>query len=248
MNLGFFRGLTINIANSLPIMTGIGLWLDARNAASLSLSSNKITSWKDSGANTYTLTQSNTISQPTYNATAYNSKPGIVFSGSNFLVGNNYTGATLSYPATLCYVISNYTGGLIMYKGSSSYDWSAYNKKIWMTSGGNSEASRGYQASFVGNSCGYRYTNSSSSSQFVVVCVALTSSTNIDYYFDGVLQPSTSLFFTNWPDSGSNISIGCPSTVTASPFIGNLHELVHYNKVLTSSEISTLSTFLKNKW
>jgi hypothetical protein len=117
-----------------------------------------------------------------------------------------------------------------------------------MTSGGNSEASRGYQASFVGNSCGYRYTNSSSSSQFVVVCVALTSSTNIDYYFDGVLQPSTSLFFTNWPDSGSNISIGCPSTVTASPFIGNLHELVHYNKVLTSSEISTLSTFLKNKW
>jgi hypothetical protein len=245
-NLNTFLSSGAYAAN-LPIMTGIGLWLDAGNSASVSLTSSNVTSWKDSSANTYTLSQSNTVSQPTYNASAYNSKPGLVFNGSNFIAGSNYTGATLTAPATVCYVISNYTGGMIMYKGNSSYTWSSNNKKIWMASGGTSEGSRGNQVSFVGNSCGFRYTNSVASSSFVVVCAVLTSSTNIDYYFDGVLQSSTSQGFTNYPDSGTDITIGGPS-VASSPFIGTMHELVHYNKVLTSSEISTLSTFLKNKW
>jgi hypothetical protein len=245
-NLNTFLSSGAYAAN-LPIMTGIGLWLDAGNSASLSLSSSNVTSWKDSSANTYTLSQSNAVSKPTYNTIAYNSKPGLVFNGSNFIAGSNYTGATLSAPATVCYVISNYTGGMIMYKGNSSYVWSNSNKKIWMASGGNSEGSRGNQVSFVGNSCGFRYTNSVASSSFVVVCAVLTSSTNIDYYFDGVLQSSSSLGFNNYADSGTDITIGGPS-VQSSPFLGTMHELVHYNKVLTSSEIRTLSTFLKNKW
>jgi hypothetical protein len=230
-------------------MTGIGLWLDAGNRASLSFNSCNVKSWTDSRSKTYTLTQSNTNSQPTYSATAYNSKPGLVFNGTNFLSGSNYTAANFSAPATLCYVISEYTGGLIMFKGNSSYTWAgAGSKKFWMSSTGNNETSRGCLASYVVHSGGYQFTSSVASSNFVVVCAALNSSNNIDYYFNGTLQPNNSTGATDNADNGDFISIGGPSTTNSSPFIGNIHEIVHYNKVLTSAEIKTLSTFLQNKW
>jgi hypothetical protein len=85
-----------------PPVSGYILWLDASDAASLTLSGSNVSAWAVRSANSNNATQGTSGSQPTYNATAQNSMGGIVFQGAQVLnlpLGN--AGSTASIYAVV---------------------------------------------------------------------------------------------------------------------------------------------------
>ena len=86
----------------LPLsISGCSMWLDANDASTLTLVSNKVSKWNDKSPNLFYVYQDTSTSRPTYDTTTLvNGKPTLSFS-SSFLYGNttanNITVGTDSY-------------------------------------------------------------------------------------------------------------------------------------------------------
>jgi len=71
-------------------LSGCCLWMDASDQSTISLTSTKVNKWTDKSVNRYTMNQTDTGKQPTYNATTQNGLPVLGFSlaNSTFLYGD----------------------------------------------------------------------------------------------------------------------------------------------------------------
>lgn len=71
-------------------LSGCCLWMDASDQSTVTLSSTKVSKWTDKSVNGYTMNQTDTGKQPTYNATTLNGLPVLGFSLANttFLYGD----------------------------------------------------------------------------------------------------------------------------------------------------------------
>ena len=62
------------------------LWLDAADSGTVTTVSGAVSQWDDKSGNSRSASQSTPGSRPTYSATGFNGKPGIVFNGSSQLL------------------------------------------------------------------------------------------------------------------------------------------------------------------
>jgi len=62
------------------------LWLDAADSGTVTTVSGAVSQWNDKSGNSRSASQSTPGSRPTYSATGFNGKPGIVFNGSSQLL------------------------------------------------------------------------------------------------------------------------------------------------------------------
>lgn len=77
----------------LPPSTGLALWLDADNAASLTVSNNVVASWADrrGGGAPVTLAQGTASARPAYQATGHQGRGTVIFDGDDQLSVNSFT-------------------------------------------------------------------------------------------------------------------------------------------------------------
>lgn len=61
--------------------SGLMTWIDAEDSSTITLNGATVSAWADKTAAARNLAQATTANQPTYNATAINSKPAVVFDG-----------------------------------------------------------------------------------------------------------------------------------------------------------------------
>jgi hypothetical protein len=57
------------------------VWYDAADSATITLNGSTVSQWSDKSGNGFHAVQATAAAQPTYNATTYNNKPGLVFDG-----------------------------------------------------------------------------------------------------------------------------------------------------------------------
>jgi hypothetical protein len=69
------------------------LWLDAADASTVTLNGSTVSQWNDKSGNSRHVSQSTAGQQPTWNATGLNSKPTLVFDGSNDILLNQNAGS-----------------------------------------------------------------------------------------------------------------------------------------------------------
>lgn len=81
-------GLNLGIRSSTSIWTpaelpNLALWLDADDAATITLNGTTVSQWNDKSGNGRNVTQAVAANQPTYTATGLNGKPVLTFNGTN---------------------------------------------------------------------------------------------------------------------------------------------------------------------
>jgi hypothetical protein len=78
----------------LPPTSNLALWLDADTAASITISSDHVTSWADrrGGGSAVTLTQGTVSARPAYQATGHQGRGTVIFDGGDQLAVNGFTG------------------------------------------------------------------------------------------------------------------------------------------------------------
>lgn len=106
-----------------PADIATNLWLDAADAATISLSGSAVTQWNDkSGANKH-CAQGVAASRPTYDAVGFNGKGSLSFDGNDFLAASvAVTAGAYSGPFNIFYVAARTTaaGGTIFTERNST--------------------------------------------------------------------------------------------------------------------------------
>lgn len=236
---------------SLPIprlMPGLVCWyspFDPNNDGTQLANNTAMSAWSNKNANTIDMAQATGASQPTYKTSAFNGKPLVSFSGSNFML------AQAASP-TWANFATNFTIYVIFSLSSSS------NVNQAIISKGNSTAApnwllavnrTGSATNKIGFFNGSVWIDSTST-------ISNTADLNIAAFSWNGISP---LFFVNNSNVGTsgimvNVTSNTQSIVlggqgavgTTNLFHGNIGDILIYSSAHTSSQIQQVQTFFSN--
>lgn len=235
--------------NNLPVKQGCIGWYDGDDDTVFTYSSGTaVSEWRDKSGNSNHATMSN---GPTRSVTQ-NSKSGLAFNGSSQW-GNAVTGGAISETtmivvcslATLTPSGSNSGGGAVSINQHSADNFNAivyneYTAKRWM----NGSSSWTRTPNTVSTS------DETSTGPHIISNAIKTGAFNL--YRNGTNLTSTS--YTYSAQTNGKIVIGNRHTNSGnSPasngyWYGNIYEVIVYDRVLSSDELTKVHNYLQNKW
>lgn len=206
---------------TLPVQTGLRLWLDAADQNSFTLVTSNVSQWNDKSGNNNHFTQSTAASRPTRTATR-NSNPVVTFNGSQIMTPTS----TITHFAT--------TGGTFVVVAKpigtgyrNIYDSTSGNPMLWYRPDTKLEVDTGVIIP----------TGSVSNVWFYSLH---TVGTTREFYLQGALcgtpNASGTGNMTIWNRSGSQL------------FMGDFAELILYNRILSTTERNEVFTYIQKKW
>lgn len=227
-------------------ISGLGMWLDASQASSLTLNGNTVSEWRDLSGNLRNFAQASAASQPNATTRTQNGRTALDFTGSQFLSGN---AAALG--------IARNVGGLSVI-AVCKLDAVATDRSIFTASIAATAAARAYIGTGTTIRAGGRRadanTFASAASASATTAPAILSAV-FDYansdlflFINGAQAASTLSFQTDGttPDTNSNqVTVGTSGT---EQFDGFLCELIVYSRAITSNERAAVNLYLSNKW
>ena len=249
-----FANVTVDAtaaANFSVPSNGLKLWLSGSDASTITKDSdNKVSQWNDKSSNNYNIAQSTDGYKPIYDADSKS----IVFDGSDDYLWANLSSGLLSNNATVIMEITptsdtgamiaqgyNYNGneyGWIFHRGKDRHTQNDLNKLEWSSHDQNNNAN--------GDSVVVSPTDSSPQSK--QVAVVTKSGTTVTLYKDNadITSSDTTVNAVNitYPRN-SNFWVGqrgsdVDDIYFQEYFKGNIHEIVVYDRVLSSSELTTV--------
>jgi hypothetical protein len=242
-NFKFYNGIVLTAAqvatvysedstviNSVP---GLQLWLDASATSSLVLSDSSVTTWNDQSGYARNTTLS-IGSTPTYSATGFNSKPGVLFASGTALTCS-IPSTTFSSAMTI-FVVFQKTGTANTYETlvtrSASTQGAPF--EMWM----NARNVNGSVATTSG-------LNIATATGYNIFNVIITPTTYNEWN-NGTSIVSTTLGFSSLNDTGT-FYIGTRGDKTTL-FTGTFAEIIVYNTALSTTNRNAVKTYLSNKW
>ena len=207
-------------------LTGLASWYDADDASTFSYSSGSVVSqWRDKSGLSRHLAQATVSLQPSRSG-VQNSRTTVLFDGTDDYLDT--AAFTLNQPFMVFIALDFNSQG---------------NQGIFSSVGGNYQTWVG--AHRLGHYAGTTMELASDLYQGAHVWRFVDNSTSSSYYKDEVLMISgnlgTSGTTTGWRIAERNLTAGYR-------FKGELFEIVVYSRILNSTEISQVATYLKNKW
>lgn len=220
-------------------VSGCGLWLDAADSSTLTLSGSSVTQWNDksgNGRNTSSVTGT-----PTLTSNSLNSLPGIYFNGSQNMSGAFvYTSNTLSY-----FIISTTESDTTRYGRTFSIGTSGTNDFD------NISSMACLARETIPNTLYMQRNNASVSSVSQTYSVpflvsATLDGTNLVGYLNGT-QIGSVANSGNFNTSVYTLSIGLPTSFNQRNK-GFIYEIVMYTAALTSTQRQLVEGYLAWKW
>ncbi len=222
---------------------GLALWLDAADANSITQSANAVSQWNDKSGKSNHVTQTTGLAQPIYTPNGQNSKSTIAFGASQYMIMPSGLYSTPAAANTIFSVSKRNTesAALAFILNFSNGAGSLQNYLSYDNATGNID-----------------YCNNSSST--FIAQVQAAGFININYQiitatFDGA---NTQTITSNNAATFSNASASVATTIdrawiggkTSSAFFlnGGIAELIIYNRLLSSTEITKVKRYLANKW
>jgi alpha-tubulin suppressor-like RCC1 family protein len=227
----------VAVSGTLPVVSGLTAWFRADSGVETASSlGQSVDIWKDSSWNQNDVSQTTASNEPTLGVDPGTGKPTVQFNGSEYLAHNNYypslndiTIVTIASSPTLSSAIE----GQVAFGSEATQRGLLYN-------GGYEAFSDAYHTYFDGGSA-------PSTSSLVTSAVTYSSATGTaNFYSNGSANGSASA-------SSFAITRGLAigSMANLSPFNawnGNISEILIYNRVLTSTELGEIQTYLTTKY
>ena len=221
-------------------ISGLQLWLDASDAASITHSLNAVSQWNDKSGNARHVTQGSASNQPTTNTGTINSLNAINFDGSNDLLEHlTSMGGILGGDNTFFFVAQADTSnefGTIM------------------------GANYGDQFIVFYNNTNYRYHHRDSGALPYPGEAIVFNTPNTSQHILLTTRTGTSEYRLRLDGGSGSVNNGGATNVTTSvfqigaqntgfrQFDGRIGEIAAYNRVLTTSELNQMGTYLAAKW
>lgn len=208
-------------------LSGLQLWLDASDAATVTIDSGKVSQWNDKASVIGNATQSTPDNRPTYSSAAVNGRNAVTFGGSAWV---STPSVSINQPITAFVAfVQTDTSSFRMLFDSAAPRISMFNlsgTSVWYFAGSNQSGS-----------C-----TISANAPHVQTVVFNGASSQIR--FDKVQKLTA--------DPGSNaaggaISIGANGS-GAFPFIGHICEMILVAGVLSAGDIATTEDYLYTRW
>lgn len=217
--------------------SGLNLWLDASDAASVTSASGTASKWADKSGNNYHATQGTVLNQPGYGARTVNGKNALFFDGSN---------DRLDIAAGF-YGISNSDSTCFAVYASDNIAATAQ-RIIGATDGGTARWYIARDQSLGAAQACARSSNTPSSITGLPtntgqqLGVLLKAGIIVNAYYNSTKGPDA--VGSNF--TATNFQVG--ATTNGNFFNGVICEIICYNRALSASEIATVSAYLKTKW
>lgn len=224
------------------------LWLDAADSSTITLNNSTVSQWDDKSGNNKHAVQSTEVDQPVYTYNALNNRNVLTFADSQYLQGSSLgiLGTNAATVFIVCTPSTNPQASIAYYQGKSSLV-ALTSRNIDMQTEDNKSGFR-----FVGGGC-YNEFNEDivNGTSYVVTMRNADNATAAEYerYLNGVL--STTAASAGTPNTTDNIYIIGDSvyhTGDIYAYIGDISEVIVYNRAVTDSEREHIEQYLANKW
>ena len=222
----------------LPVKNGLVMWLDAADDSTFSYSSGtSISQWRDKSGLSNHVGQSTVGSQPNRNVVK-NSRKSIYFDGGDslFNAGNVFPSNT-----------TDYTKIAVVYQTSTSNSGNVISSK------GNDSGTNYAHAFYFGSSTAIRLWHTgqfvSSANDLALNTLGIVSGTYINSSGLGSLYVNGTASGTGTATNRNivrDIQIG--AVVDSSFFIGEICEVLVFSRVLSTTELKQVHTYLGQKW
>ena len=168
LNLGIYNSSSSAPVNWTPAeLPNLALWLDAEDAASITLNGSTVAQWSDKSGNARHATQATALNQPTYNATGLNGMPVLTFDGTNsVLQAGDTTTWRFLHNGSLYTIIGVWRPGTVSTPGSQTM--------TALTTSNNSGSSSVGQYFAFGDNFGFRYNVTSGGAGVTFVSISRT--------------------------------------------------------------------------
>ena len=219
-------------------VAGMSLWLDAADSASISLSSISVSQWNDKSGSGRNVTQTTSVLQPTYSSTLN----ALVFNGNGYL----------NIPDALNSITPTYTVFVVERRQSGDARFFIGQHDVTTS---NTSLVLGYNGSTVSD-----HTNVASPDCLLTIPAYAGASEPLrinryDYsgstrstFINGGQYSLTQSSFSYTLSAWSNANVGAGFSTSSYWYIGNIHEIIFYKNVLTSSQAQQVEGYLAWKW
>ncbi|MEY2924054.1 MAG: Synechococcus phage [Bacteroidota bacterium] len=221
--------------NDLPVKQGLLAWWDAADDSTVTLSGSNVTQWRDKSGNSYHMSPSGT--GPTRSNTQ-NSKSVLTFTAAQD-IRDNSTDLNLTTTTHTVVVVSRYTTGNLLYTNNAGRILQGVSNN-WLLGAWDSQPSKYYAAGWV-----------TSSSRVSTNDTTWGIHTGTGDYSNDVwayIKNGTDLTVSSGGGGGgpNRLSINSGAINENSPC--EVAELIVFNRVLSSDELTKVHNYLQNKW
>lgn len=234
-------------------LPGLALWLDAADAASISLNGSAVTQWNDKSGNGRHFAQGTAAQQPAYVPGAHNGRAALRFDGVNDRLGLGVNSLLRAAPGLTCYVVALTTGsgGQIAFWVENNRTLNQARLQIAKTSAAGNNHTLGHRRldtqSLVALQSGSTW------EEDILYCVggitdwaAQTHTIRLDGA-QAAHQTSTGTSGTFSDTNSSSAYVGTNRSGDV-PWEGDICEVILLPRALTPTEIIKLETYLLQKW
>ena len=239
---------------TLPLISGLGLWLDADDPATITKDGfNKVSQWNDKSGNNRNFSQATVPKQPVFTTNIINGQPALVYSMGCGLIRNaNLMGTLASSTAITLYTVASFS--------SNSDDWNLVVNNYFDETGANNVFRIHYglksggvlTSSLYGGNTGIAFITNGPAT-------AINTPYINGFVHGGSTVPSTMIVNGSRTayTPGFNLQSSL-SSATSAFVIGdirssarpceNISEVLMYDRALTLSEQTQIETYLKAKY
>lgn len=257
MNTGTNAGhgyVTISLVT--PVLNGLGLWLDANDAATITQAAGAVSQWNDKSGNNRHFAQPTSANRPVFESAGLNSKPCLLMGSIRFLYRMSSTMGTLASSSAMTYFVVAETD--TNFWGLTMSDWFDLNR---------TQVGWRWHHSFFNNATALHTLKANGTSAeindniaasvgatatFAKYVAAFTYDPNSTSYMSLNGNASTYTAGANLPSTLGNASsatvIGEHKFANAGLSCRRIAEIMMYDRALTVTERQNVETYLKNKW
>jgi hypothetical protein len=203
-------------------IAGLQLWLDSSDESAITQSSGSVSEWNDKSGNGNNAVQATGSYQPTYPGTSFNGLATLSFNGSNFLQAT-------PIPLTNCTIFA--------VVGSASASGAMFSSNDGNTYIGNYSGNFRFEMP-IGAAAPFTPTASPRNLWCQSNVSTNTATANVGLSSSGSYPSS---------QSGTVSQVGGRG-IYGDDLTGNMAEVLIYNTVLTSTQITQVLTYLSGKW
>jgi hypothetical protein len=216
-------------------ISGLQLWLDANDTDTITLNGSTVSQWDDKSGNVYHVSQGTASNQPTYTASALNSKSVVRFDGNDELTNGSATPVGGSTNRTV-FIVFNSTGGSAISYGVTLGDSTSTGQSFGVS-----------KEIAVRVNGGNRVWTTAIDATHAIVTIILdgTSTTDLSAWKNGS-SLTTSSTGTQTINTAAGIIIG--NGTAGGSLVGDVAEIIVYNSVLSTSDRESVESYLSTKW
>ena len=232
-----YRGSNVIFGAFSPTdISGLQLWLDADDSETITLNGSTVSQWDDKSGNGYNVSQGTASYQPTYTASALNSKSVVSFDGSNDVLRNNSVTPVSGSSSRTVFLVYNVTGG-------------AGNGVFTLGNTVNSSARQFVCTREIAIRCfGVTrvFTESNDGTTYMIVTYMLDGTTGNDL---AAFKNGSALTVQSTTNGATTLNTAAGIEIPNDGVSGtNIAEILVYDSALSTSDRERVESYLSTKW